>query len=160
MGIDQIRALKAAKTGTVMTAAQVKEAFQVKGSSSMAGKFKSGDYECSKGACFFRSEWEGNYALYLDFLVKNKQIKDWEYEADTFFFDKIKLGTRSYRTDFKLFNLDGSVEYHEVKGYMDSKSQTKLKRMKKYFPDVKIVLIEKKQYQEILKKLGGVIKFY
>lgn len=121
---------------------------------------QQGDYECSKGLVFFRSKWEANYSLYLDFLIKNGDIKNWEYEAETFFFEKIKLGTRSYRPDFKIFNKDDSIEYHEIKGYMDSKSKTKLKRMKKYFPDVKLVLIENVFYMDMLKKLKGVIKFY
>lgn len=119
-----------------------------------------GDYECSKGTMFFRSKWEANYALYLDFLVKNKNIKKWEYEVDTFVFEKIKFGTRSYRPDFKIHNNNKTVEYCEIKGHMDSRSKTKLKRMAKYFPQVKLVLIEKKQYQDILKKMGGVINFY
>lgn len=119
-----------------------------------------GDYECSKGLVFFRSKWEANYALYLDFLVKNGDKKGWEYESETFFFDKIKLGTRSYRTDFTVTNNDDSVEYHEVKGFMTSKSKTQLKRMKKYFPQIKLVLIEKAFYMDMMKKMGGIIKFF
>lgn len=162
MGIIEIRQLKEAKTGTVMTAAEVKKQFiSVKfGTNKMEGKFHSGNYECARGSIYFRSMWEANYALYLDWLVKQKQIKDWEYESDTFFFEKIKLGTRSYRPDFKVFNKDGSVEYHEVKGYMDSKSKTKLKRMKKYHPLVKIVLIERAFYMDMLNKLKGIINFH
>lgn len=119
-----------------------------------------GNYECSKGDHYFRSKWEANYALYLDFLVKQGEISNWEYEPETFFFEQIKLGTRSYRPDFKVFNNDESVEYHEVKGYMDAKSKTKLKRMEKYFPDIKLILIEGAFYRELLKKMKGIIKFY
>ena len=119
-----------------------------------------GEYECSKGSVYFRSKWEANYALFLDFLINNGDIKNWEYEADVFFFEQIRLGTRSYRPDFKVFNNDGSVEYHEVKGYMDSKSKTKLKRMEKYFPEVKLILIQRDFYMGLLKKMGGIIKFY
>lgn len=119
-----------------------------------------GDYECSKGSVYFRSKWEANYALYLDFLIKQNEIKNWEYEAETFFFEQIKLGTRSYRPDFKIYNPDDTVEYHEVKGYMDSRSKTKLKRMEKYFPEVKLILIDREYYAGMLKKLKGVIKFY
>jgi hypothetical protein len=119
-----------------------------------------GTYFCSKGDFYFRSKWEANYALYLDFLVKQGQIARWEYEADTFIFDAIKFGTRSYRPDFKVFNEDTTFEYHEVKGYMDSRSKTKLKRMAKYYPDVKLILVDRKPYTEILKKLKGIIKFY
>jgi len=119
-----------------------------------------GEYECSKGTMFFRSKWEANYALYLDFLVQQKEIKDWEYEADVFVFDKIQFGTRSYRPDFKVFNNDGTFEYHEVKGYMDGKSKTKLRRMLKYYPEVKLILVNSKFYNDIKKKVGKICGFY
>lgn len=119
-----------------------------------------GEYECSKGTTYFRSKWEANYALYLDFLKQHGQIKEWNYENKTFYFEKIKLGTRSYTPDFEVLKYDDSVEYHEVKGYMDSRSKTKLKRMEKYHPDVTLLLIERAQYMDILKKLKGVVKFY
>lgn len=119
-----------------------------------------GDYENSKGTMYFRSKWEANYALYLDFLVKRGEIKDWEYEVDVFMFEEIRLGTRSYRPDFKVFNHNDTFEYHEVKGYMDSQSKTKLKRMAKYYPEVKLILIDAAYYRELVKKLGKVIGFY
>ena len=49
----------------------------------------------------------------------------------------------------KVTGLDDSEEYHEVKGWMDDKSITKLKRMRIYHPDVRIKLVEKKEYMEI-----------
>ncbi len=121
---------------------------------------QSGDYENSHGTMYFRSKWEANYALYLDFLVKQGEIDHWEYEVDCFMFEQIKLGTRSYRPDFKVFNKDGTFEYHEVKGYMDSKSKTKLKRMAKYYPEVKLILIDQPVYNDIKKKLGKMLGFY
>lgn len=126
----------------------------------MEGKFQNGDYENSKGTMYFRSKWEANIALYLDFLVKNKQIKDWEYEAQYFVFDQIRHGTTRYLPDFKITNNNGSFEYWEVKGYMDARSKTKLKRMAKYYPNIKLVLIEKDFYNDIKKKLGKGLKFY
>jgi len=119
-----------------------------------------GDYECSKGSVYFRSKWEANYALFLDYLVEKGEIKSWEYEADVFMFEEIKLGTRSYRPDFKVFNDNGSFEYHEVKGYMDSKSKTKLKRMAKYYPEVKLILIDSGYYNDLKKKMGKILNFY
>lgn len=119
-----------------------------------------GEYECSKGSVYFRSKWEANYALYLDFLVKQGEIEKWEYEADVFVFEQIKFGTRSYRPDFKIWNKNGSFEYHEVKGYMDSKSKTKLKRMAKYYPEVKLILVERSFYMDLVRKLGKVLRFY
>jgi len=109
---------------------------------------------------FFRSKWEANVALYLNFLVKQKEIKNWEYEPTSFLFEKIKSGTRLYRPDFKVFKNDNSFEFWEVKGWMDSRSLTKLKRMKKYYPAIKIILIEKDTYYDIRNKIGRVLKFY
>lgn len=109
---------------------------------------------------YFRSKWEANYALYLDFLVKHKKIEKWYFEKDRFIFDKIKFGVRSYVPDFKVYNLDGSFEYHEIKGYMDSKSKTKLKRMARYFPNTKVILIGKDEYTLLKKQIGKLCKFY
>lgn len=96
------------------------------------------------GGRYFRSRWEANYARFLSFIG----IK-WEYESKTFWFHKIKRGTRSYTPDFFLPKIS---EYHEVKGWMDKKSKTRLNRMKKYYPDVKIVIIGKEFFQEANKK--------
>lgn len=124
------------------------------------GNVQRGDYECSKGSVYFRSKWEANYALYLDFLIKQKQIKAWEYEVDCFVFDAIQFGTRSYRPDFKVFTNDGNFEYHEVKGYMDSQSKTKLKRMAKYYPEVKLILVDAPVYNALKKQIGKMLYFY
>ncbi|UOF80539.1 endodeoxyribonuclease I [Caudoviricetes sp.] len=98
---------------------------------------------------FFRSGWEMRYAEHLDMLLAGKAIKDWTYEEDTFWFEKIKRGVRSYTPDFKIYYHDGSMEYHEVKGYMDAKSKTKLKRMAIYHPDVKVIVIGSQEMKVI-----------
>jgi len=126
------------------------------------GKFmniKRGYYDINGKKMFFRSKWEVNYALYLDWLVKEKQILSWEYEADIFMFEKIKLGTRSYRPDFKIFNNNGTIEYHEIKGWMDKKSATKLKRMRIYYPEIKLIVIEKAGYMDLVKKVSRICGF-
>ncbi|MFI0477756.1 MAG: DUF1064 domain-containing protein [Candidatus Rhabdochlamydia sp.] len=91
---------------------------------------------------FFRSTWEANYARYLEYLKENGKIKDWEHEPQTFWFLKIMRGARSYLPDFKVTNLDGSHYWVEVKGWMDSKSKTKIKRFKKYYPEETLILIQ------------------
>lgn len=108
---------------------------------------------------FVRSSWEANYARYLKFLQKNGEIVRFEYEPDTYIFHEIKRGTRSYTPDFKIFLNDGSFEYHEVKGWMDNKSRVKLERMKKFYPNIRVILIEKKEYNEI-KKISSMIEFW
>lgn len=100
---------------------------------------------------YMRSTWEMNYAHYLDWLKKKKEIKKWEYEPDTFWFNNIRRGTCSYLPDFKIYQNDGTVVYHEVKGYMDSKSATKIKRMAKYYPNIKLIVIQKEEYKSIMK---------
>ena len=108
--------------------------------------------------CYFRSQWEVNYAKFLEFLKTNKNIKEWEFEPDVFWFNSIKRGVRSYLPDFKVTELNGDIIYHEVKGWMDTKSKTKLKRMKKYYPNIKLIVIQSEQYKEILKKFSFLFK--
>jgi hypothetical protein len=95
------------------------------GASNRTGISTAG-YREDIGGQYFRSAWEANYARFLNF----SGIK-WEYEKKTFWFEKIRRGVRSYTPDFYL--IDEKV-YHEVKGWMDKKSATKLKRMKTYHP--------------------------
>lgn len=109
------------------------------------------------GGRYFRSSWEANYARYLNILVDKGEVAAWEFEADTFTFESIKRGCRHYTPDFKVTMPDGSTEYHEVKGWMDAKSQTKLKRMAKYFPSVKVVVIAKNSYKAIAQGAGRMI---
>ena len=98
---------------------------------------------------FFKSAWEVNYANYLEFLKKAHHIADWLYEPETFWFEKIRRGVRSYTPDFKVTYPDGTIEYHEVKGWMDAKSKTKLARMKTYHKSIKMVLVDEEQYRAL-----------
>lgn len=91
---------------------------------------------------YFRSGWEVSYAWYLQFLKEKKQILEWEYEPTTFWFESIKRGVRSYLPDFRITRLDGTCWYAEVKGYMDARSRTKIKRFKKYYPQEQLCVID------------------
>lgn len=102
---------------------------------------------------YFRSRWEFNYGLYLQFLKERKQIMEWEHEPETFWFDGIRRGCVSYLPDYRVINLDGSIEYHEVKGWMDDRSKTKLKRMKKFYPHIKLRVIDGKWFKANAAKL-------
>lgn len=168
MGLEQIRQLKEAAaarpkkkqfTGIIKTEDFAKT-MPKNIPSHPFGNVKSGNYETSKGSTYFRSKWEANYALYLDFLIKQNVVKDWEFEADTFFFDKIKSGTKKYIPDFKVTMIDGSVEYHEVKGFTVARDRTKIRRMAKYFPEIKLVQIDKTFYNDLYKKFKTVLHFY
>jgi hypothetical protein len=106
---------------------------------------------------FYRSRWEANYARYLQFLKENGKITNWKHEPKTFWFDKIKRGCVSYLPDFLVIETDGSEAYHEVKGWMDDRSKTKIKRMKKYYPEVKLVVIDSKVYKSLSKSCSGLV---
>lgn len=106
---------------------------------------------------YFRSSWEANYARYLNWLISIGEIQSWEFEPETFEFVKIKKGNRFYTPDFRITNNDGSIEFHEIKGYMDENSATKLKRMSKYYPDIKLVLIDKDAYRALAKSVRALI---
>ncbi len=121
---------------------------------------KRGWYMIEKKKMYFRSLWEANYALYLDFLQKQGEIKKWDYEKVTFWFEAIRRGVRSYCPDFRITKMDSSIEFHEVKGWMDPKSKTKIKRMAKYHPEVKLVIIDGPCYKDIKKKVGKMLNFY
>jgi len=119
--------------------------------------WKQGWREIGGKSKYYRSRWEANYARYLEWLKKIGEIKEWEHEPKTFWFEGVKRGTVSYLPDFRVTEANGSTEYHEVKGWMDDRSKTKLKRMKKYHPQVKLVLIDAKAYKALSKKIGGSI---
>lgn len=94
----------------------------------------------------FKSGWETSYAQFLDWSIANGNVSNWEYEPYTFWFEGIKRGVVSYKPDFKVTLKNGNVEWHEVKGYFDRKSKTKLNRMRIYHPAVKLVVIDGKWF--------------
>lgn len=104
------------------------------------------------GGQYFRSSWEANIARYLNFLKDKGEIDRWEYEPDTFWFEKIRRGVRSYRPDFKIWDTPDSEPYYwEVKGYDYARGITARKRMAKYYPKVKLVVIDEVAYRAIKK---------
>lgn len=107
---------------------------------------------------YFRSAWEANYARYLNFLLAKGDIAGWEFECKTFIFEKIKRGTRAYTPDFRVLFHDGRHEWHEVKGWMDAKSKTRLDRMARYFPEERIIVIDGKWFKAANRTLPAIIK--
>ena len=107
---------------------------------------------------YYKSLWEYRYALYLDLMKRHNHITDWFYEPHTFYFEGIKRGTTNYKPDFKVIFPSGNEEWIEVKGYMDAKSATKIKRMAKYFPDIKLRVVDKVWFQSNALMLKKVLK--
>lgn len=111
--------------------------------------WKSGWREVGGQRFFARSRWEANAARYFEWLKLNGQILGWEHEPITFWFEAIRRGVRSYKPDFRITKKCGGIYYAEVKGWMDSRSKTTLRRMKKYHPSVTIDLIDSKRYKKL-----------
>jgi hypothetical protein len=106
---------------------------------------------------YYRSRWEANYARWLEWLLQHGQIVTWSHEPMTFWFEGIKRGCVSYLPDFRVVNNSGEEEFHEVKGWMDARSVTKIKRMAKYHPKVKLIVVDAKQYRAMARQARKMI---
>lgn len=113
---------------------------------------------------YYRSKTEANYARYLEYLKQRGEVLEWEHEPRTFWFNKnkhgngVKRGVRSYTPDFRVVLRGGKEEWHEVKGYMDKRSATKIKRFRKYFPELLLVVIMQTQVTQMGNTIGRAIK--
>jgi len=116
--------------------------------------FKAGMRQIGSIEKFYRSSWEANYARYLEYLKINGHIKNWWHEPRTFWFEKIKRGTRSYLPDFQVFRLDDTHYWIEVKGYMDAKSKIKIKRFRKYYPEEELIIKDGSWFKENSRKIS------
>ena len=131
------------------------------------GSMNSGGYSRTRGGkredlggVYFRSAWEANYARYLNLLVVRGEIAGWAFEPKTFEFTKIKRGTRAYTPDFRVDLVGGGHEWHEVKGWMDDKSKTRLARFARYYPEEKLILIDSKWFASANKMLGRMLPYW
>ena len=112
--------------------------------------YSKGGKRADLGGQYFRSRWEANYARFLNWLRDTTgEVVSWEFEAEIFEFTKIKKGVRFYTPDFKIQMANGTVEYHEVKGWRYPKGETALKRMAKYYPKIKIVVIDEEWFKAV-----------
>lgn len=106
-----------------------------------------------------RSRWERNIFRWLRMLKNRGEIHEFQYEPKEFWFWSIKRGTRFYKPDYAVWDDEGAVPYfYEVKGVMDSVSRIKLERMAKYYPDVVVLIIDERRYNEIEREFGPQIE--
>ena len=108
---------------------------------------------------YFRSLWEINYAITLQWYKKTGQIGDWEFEPCLFKFpkDAYQASPFQYLPDFKVTENNGSHAWHEVKGYMDAASKKKIKRFNKHYPKEKLIIIDSKWFADARKKQINVL---
>lgn len=119
--------------------------------------WKAGWREIGGKRCYFRSRWEANYARYLEWQKRRGDIAEWEYEPTTFYFEGLKRGKNNYKPDFLVMANDETKRYHEVKGYMDKRSKTLLDRMRRYYPDVPLEVIDGKRYRGIARTAARIV---
>ncbi len=130
----------------------------------MPTNFRRNTCQFSDGRSYtFRSGWEENYAFYLDWLRSQNQIHNWEYEplpryefivTEGNYQRALSLG---YLPDFKVTNNDGSFYLVEVKG--KPQGMRKLQRMKRFYPKIKIELVDAKAYRILKKKIGRMLNW-
>ena len=120
--------------------------------------WKAGWREIGGKRAYFRSAWEANYARWLEFLKVHGDILEWEHEPETFWFKGIKRGCMSYLPDFRVMEHSGAVAYHEVKGWMDARSATVIRRMAKYHPKVRLIVVDAKGYRALAKKASCLVQ--
>jgi hypothetical protein len=91
----------------------------------------------------YDSKFEAGHAAELDLLLKAKQIKSYEKQKTL---DLIVNGyiVCTYRIDFIVYHLDGTIEYIEMKGYDTPVWRLKWKLFESLYselPDVKLTVI-------------------
>jgi len=124
----------------------------------VSATWKCGWREVGGQKFFARSRWEANIARYFEFQKTHGKILAWKHEPKTFWFEKIKRGVRSYKPDFLITRPDGTEYYCEVKGWMDSRSRTTIKRMRIYFPEVTLDVIDAKRYRVLNQQCKNMIE--
>lgn len=89
---------------------------------------------------------ERAYAERLDMLLHAGEIRRWRFEAVRFV-----LGDRcTYTPDFEVVMPDGTVVYHEVKGFWRDDARVKIKAAARQFNDRRFIAVQKRP-----KKDGG-----
>lgn len=106
---------------------------------------------------FYRSKWEANYARWLQYQLEQGWIQSWQHEPRTFWFSGIRRGTVSFLPDFQVSTNDLAY-WVEIKGYMDAKSATKIKRFKKFYPEERLVVIDREWFKKNNEKMKLIIK--
>lgn len=73
---------------------------------------------------------EAAYSSYLDALMAGREILWWKFEGMN-----LRLAPKTYlRIDFNVVLADGTLEMHEVKGFMEDDALVKLKVAAELFP--------------------------
>jgi hypothetical protein len=83
----------------------------------------------------FDSKFEMKWARYLQFLKEQEEILEWYYHPVKFDFRSFDYKNKPYvyTPDFSVIENDGSLMYHEAKGYIETKDISRLRRANKHY---------------------------
>lgn len=99
----------------------------------------------------YRSKWEQQYAEHLELRRMAGQIRAWDYEPW-----RILIGVDAWYTpDFRLLMPDGSIHWHEVKGYRREAAIVRIKAAALAHPNETFVLVTKKGGQWDFTTIGA-----
>lgn len=116
-----------------------------KPTSPKAARGKAGIRKDISAIIYFYSRWEANIARLFNYLgVK------WLYQPKTF-----DLGSQNYTPDFYLPNYN---TYIEVKNFLWRYSKIRDRKFRKVYPNIKLILLLKKNYLKLEKKYSHLIK--
>lgn len=83
----------------------------------------------------FDSRFEGWWALYLQFLKEQGQIRDWVFHPITW--DFFKFGYRNkpyeYTPDFLVYTTDKDYVYQELKGHIETNDISRFRRANEHY---------------------------
>lgn len=87
----------------------------------------------------YASSWEREYADILETQRAHRELRRWQYESIT-----LRLAIKAtYTPDFLIENWDGSLEFHEVKGFQRPVGMLKLKVAARQFLMFRFLLVTK-----------------
>jgi uncharacterized Zn finger protein (UPF0148 family) len=116
---------------------KTKKIKQIKTAAANYAKTKKGIRKDIHPTYMFRSATEANVARILQYIGAS-----WTFEERSFTFNEYKNGPFVYIMDFQINKIDHRKEnpgfkegFLEVKGWMNSASRQKLRRLKKNFPE-------------------------
>lgn len=94
-------------------------------------------------------------ARWLNWRQEKGEIAKWEFEPHTFTFPGVTRGAVCYTPDFRLTYPDGSTEWIEVKGWEKPADRGKWKKLRQYYPLVKLTILGEPAYKSLSQQFGG-----
>ena len=110
---------------------------------------------CADLGITFRSQWEVNWARWLEWMKSTGNVIAWAYEPESFALRVHGKAVR-YVPDFRV-EWNGKVEYHEVKGRMDERSAGKIRAMRRQRRDIPLRVIDAKTYAALAPRFREIV---